>query len=80
MTMTEMSAAFWMRSDISGGPGVLVTVLGLNVLAMAAGSGFPSQVQPFSYVSSELMISLEQVACAIRVISWPGGPLNFSEL
>lgn len=41
MTMTEMSAAFRMRSDISGGLGVPVVELGLNVLAMAAGGAVP---------------------------------------
>jgi hypothetical protein len=50
MTMTEMSAAFWMRADISAGSGVPVAVLGFNVLAMAAGGSAPiPSLLPFLY-------------------------------
>jgi hypothetical protein len=41
MTMTEMSAAFLMRSDNAGSSGVPLVVLGLNVLVMAAGGAVP---------------------------------------
>lgn len=63
--MTEMSAALWMRSDISGGLGVSVMVLGLNVLAMAAGDAFSIPGRPF-LISCELMISPEEVRHALR--------------
>lgn len=73
MTMTEMSAGFRIRSDISGVPGISGVVSGLDVLAMVAGTfPHPRDKSPFPYISCGLIINRGQVGQVSEPTLWHG--------